>query len=187
MLQTVNADADRVTRLITELLDVSRIDAGRLEVKKQVVDLGRSITKVVEGRIAAGEPRERFVVQTEGELPEMWVDPDKFQQIVGNLVENALRHGEGIVTVTVGPAMVDGSEGAVVTVSDEGEGIPAEIRSRIFTKFWRGNRRGGSGLGLYIVKGLVEAHSGTVEVGSAPSGGAEFTLVLPAGTPAFAR
>jgi PAS domain S-box-containing protein len=186
MLQTVNADADRVTRLITELLDVSRIDAGRLEMRKQVVDLPAAIRKAVDGHLAAGEEASRFDLQVHGELPEMWVDPDKFQQVVGNLVENALRHGEGVVTVTVGPGTVEGAPGAVVTVSDEGEGIPETVVSRVFTRFWRGgDRRGGTGLGLYIVKGLVEAHGGTVSVGPGPAGGAEFRLVLPAGTPDF--
>ncbi len=183
MLQTVNADADRVTRLITELLDVSRIDAGRLEVKKQVVDLGASIAQVVEGRIAAGEPRERFVLVVEGELPEMWVDPDKFQQIVGNLVENALRHGAGRITVCLRPADVGGEAGAAVSVADEGTGIPDEVLTRIFVRFWRSDRRGGTGLGLYIVKGLVEAHGGHIEVANGDGGGAVFRFVLPAGTP----
>lgn len=182
MLQTVNADADRVTRLITELLDVSRIDAGRLEMRKQVVDLPAAVRKTVAGRIAAGEPEDRFDIQIRGELPEMWVDPDKFQQVVGNLVENALRHGEGTITVTVEPH----SGGAAVTVTDQGEGIPDAVASRVFTRFWRGgDRRGGTGLGLYIVKGLVEAHGGSVSVGRGPSGGASFRFVLPAGTPAF--
>ena len=182
MLQTVNADADRVTRLITELLDVSRIDAGRLEMRKQVVDLPKAVQKAVDGHIAAGEKPSRFDVQVLGELPEMWVDPDKFQQVVGNLVENALRHGEGTVTIEVGPEQ----DGAFVSVCDEGEGIPEAVASRVFTRFWRGgDRRGGTGLGLYIVKGLVEAHGGTVSVGRGPSGGAEFRFVLPAGTPAF--
>jgi signal transduction histidine kinase len=183
MLQTVNADADRVTRLITELLDVSRIDAGRLEVKKQVVDLALSIGKVFEGRVAAGEPPERFVLLAEGRLPEMWVDPDKFQQIVGNLVENALRHGAGTITVRLGPVEVDGGPGAAVTVADEGTGIPEAVLTRIFVRFWRGDRRGGTGLGLYIVKGLVEAHGGRIEVFNAEHGGAVFRFVLPAGTP----
>ena len=183
MLQTVNADADRVTRLITELLDVSRIDAGRLEVRKQVVDLGASMTKVVEGRIAAGEARERFVVQVEGDLPEMWVDPDKFQQIVANLVENALRHGDGTITLCLRPADVDGRPGAVVTVADEGTGIPDAVLNRIFVRFWRGDRQSGTGLGLYIVKGLVEAHGGRIEVANGERGGAVFRFVLPAGTP----
>ncbi len=183
MLQTVNADADRVTRLITELLDVSRIDAGRLEMRKQVVDLPAAVRRAIAGRVAAGDRASQFVLQELGPLPEMWVDPDKFQQIVGNLVENALRHGSGRVTVGLGPAQVAGGEGALVTVADEGEGIPDAVLSRIFMRFWRGDRRGGTGLGLYIVKGLVEAHGGRIEVGRAESGGAEFRFVLPVGTP----
>jgi signal transduction histidine kinase len=186
MLQTVNADADRVTRLITELLDVSRIDAGRLEMRKQVVDVPDSVRRVVDGHVAAGEEEGRFDLQFSGPLPEMWVDPDKLQQIVGNLVENALRHGEGTVTITVGPVDVDGVPGALVTVSDQGEGIPESVVPRVFARFWRGgDRRGGTGLGLYIVKGLVEAHGGSISVGAGADGGAEFRFVLPAGTPDF--
>ena len=183
MLQTVNADADRVTRLITDLLDVSRIDAGRIELRPQVVDLAASISRVIDGRIAAGEPPDRFVFEQQGELPEMWVDPDKFQQIVGNLVENALRHGNGTVTVRLAPADVAGGRGAQVTVADQGAGIPEAVLSRIFMRFWRGDRRAGTGLGLYIVKGLVEAHGGRIEAGHATGGGAEFRFVLPVGTP----
>jgi PAS domain S-box-containing protein len=183
MLQTVNADADRVTRLLTELLDVSRIDAGRLEMRKQVVDLPAAARKAVAGRVADGEPEDRFVVRVEGELPEVWADPDKVDQVVGNLVENALRHGEGTVTVTVAPYQ----DGVEVVVEDEGEGIPSETAARVFTRFWRGNRGRGTGLGLYIVKGLVEAHGGSVEVGRARSGGARFRFWLPAGTPPYAE
>ena len=178
MLETVNADADRVTRLLTELLDVSRIDAGRLEMRRQVVDLPRAVAKAVAGRVAGGEDEERFVVRVEGGLPEMWADPDKIDQVVGNLVENALRHGAGRVTLTVRPF----DDGAEVLVEDEGEGIPPETAARVFTRFWRGNRGRGTGLGLYIVKGLVEAHGGNVEVGRAVGGGALFRFVLPAGT-----
>ena len=182
MLETVNADADRVTRLLTELLDVSRIDAGRLEMRKQVVDLAKVIDKCIAGRVASGEPKDRFDVAVDDGLPELWLDPDKIEQVVGNLVENALRHGEGTVTIRVRAFEI----GAEVTVGDEGEGIPEETAARVFTRFWRGgNRRGGTGLGLYIVKGLVEAHSGTIEVGRSPSGGAQFRFVLPAGKAPF--
>jgi len=183
MLQTVNADADRVTRLLTELLDVSRIDSGRMEIRKQVVNLPGSVTKTVAGRVAGGEPEDRFVVTVTGELPEIWADPDKIDQIVANLVENALRHGAGTVTVTVSPF----EAGAEVIVEDEGEGIAPETAKRVFTRFWRGNRGRGTGLGLYIVKGLVEAHGGSVEVGRAASGGARFRFVLPAGTAPYAE
>ena len=182
MLTTVNADADRVTRLLSELLDVSRIDAGRLEMRKQVVDLRKVVDKCVAGRVASGEPADRFVVDVASDLPEMWLDPDKIEQVVGNLVENAIRHGDGTITIAV--RRYEG--GAEVTVGDEGEGIPEETASRVFTRFWRGgNRRGGTGLGLYIVKGLVEAHAGTIEVGRSPSGGAQFRFVLPAGKAPF--
>jgi hypothetical protein len=177
MLQTVNEDADRVTRLLTELLDVSRIDAGRLEMRPQVVDLPAAVHKAVAGRVAAGESEDRFVVRTAEPLPELWADPDKIDQILGNLVENALRHGDGTVTVSVGP--YDG--GVEVSVEDEGQGIAEDTAARVFTRFWRGNKARGTGLGLYIVKGLVEAHGGHVEVLRAPSGGARFRFVLPAG------
>ena len=185
MLETVNADADRVTRLLSELLDVSRIDAGRLEMRKQVVDVPEAVRKAFAGRVAAGEPEERFVLYLDGALPEMWVDPDKLDQIIGNLVENAVRHGDGTVHVTV-RAGTDPA-GAIVTVADEGEGIPEDQLGRVFAKFWRGGRRGGgTGLGLYIVKGLAEAHGGVVAAGrSATHGGAELTVVLPAGPPPY--
>ena len=182
MLEWINNDADRVTRLLAELLDVSRIDAGRLELRRQVVDLRTVTERAFAGRVAAGEPADRFVLAADGDLPEMWLDPDKIEQVVGNLIENALRHGAGTVRVGIGP---DGT-GAVLTVEDEGEGVPEEIAARIFSKFFRGKaRRGGTGLGLYIVKGLVEAHGGSVSVHRSPAGGAGFRVRLPAGTPTY--
>jgi signal transduction histidine kinase len=182
MLQTVNSDADRVTRLITELLDVSRIDAGRLELRKQVVDVPAAVRRLVDGRIASGDARERFETTMDADLPEMWLDPDKLDQVLANLVDNAIRHGGGTVTINVARA----DDGLALTVSDEGEGVATEIRNLVFRRFWRAGRRGGTGLGLYIVKGLVEAHGGEVAVGDSPSGGASFRVALPPGTPAFA-
>jgi PAS domain S-box-containing protein len=184
MLQTVNSDADRVTRLISELLDVSRIEAGRLELRKQVVDVIGIAQRDIDARVAAGEDPARLRLVATGELPEIWADPDKLAQIVGNLVENGLRHGAGTVTVSVEPSAAKGVD---VTVVDEGEGIGAEAINRVFTKFWRGGRRGGSGLGLYIAKGLVDAHGGSIEAGRAPQGGARLRFSLPAGTPSFIR
>jgi hypothetical protein len=183
MLETVNADADRVTRLITELLDVSRIESGRMEVHRQLVDLPDQVSKIIAGRVAAGEPLGRFRLECADRLPETWLDADKIDQILGNLVENAVRHGAGIVTVVVERARTDGGPAVAVSVRDQGEGIPPEVASRVFRQFWRGKRRGGTGLGLYIVKGLVEALGGEITVGQAPGGGAEFRFTLPAGAP----
>ncbi len=195
MLETVNADADRVTRLITELLDVSRIEAGRIEIHRQLVDIPHRAEKIVAGRVAAGDPPERFRVEVPSELPETWLDADKVDQILGNLVENAVRHGAGTVTIVVQPAGPPGpravsragaqATAVAVSVRDEGDGIPPELVPRIFRQFWRAKRRGGAGLGLYIVKGLVEAHGGSITVQSAPGGGAEFRFTMPAGLPDF--
>jgi PAS domain S-box-containing protein len=181
MLETVNADADRVTRLITELLDVSRIESGRLEVHRQLVDVPERARKLIAGRVAAGEPEDRFRLRVGDGMPETWLDADKLDQILGNLIENAVRHGAGTVTVVVEPAA--GGDAVAVSVQDEGEGIAPDLASRVFRQFWRGKRRGGTGLGLYIVKGLVEAHGGSITVGRAPGGGAEFRFTMPAGTP----
>jgi signal transduction histidine kinase len=200
MLETVNADADRVTRLITELLDVSRIESGRMEVHRQLVDVPDRARKIIAGRVAAGDAEDRFRLEVLGGLPETWLDADKIDQILGNLVENAVRHGAGIVTIVVEPAQLEGEDepgeepGAVaVSVRDQGEGIAPDVAPRVFRQFWRGKPRGGSrrgqhgggtGLGLYIVKGLVEAHGGTIGVRRAPGGGAEFRFIVPAGTAA---
>jgi len=186
MLQAVEADADRVTRLLSDLLDVSRIDAGRLTLRTQVVDLPAAVERVLAGRVASGERPDRFVLAVAGPLPETWLDPDRVAQVLGNLVENALRHGAGTVTVGVAGARTgEDAPAASVTVTDEGAGVRADVRHRIFSPFWRGGQAGGSGLGLYIVKGIVEAHGGTVEVDSAPSGGARFRVLLPAGHPPY--
>ncbi|WP_087930749.1 sensor histidine kinase [Streptomyces albireticuli] len=186
MLETVDADADRVTRLIAELLDISRIDSGRLEVRRQPVDVVAAVRRHIQAYTAAGHPEERFRVEVEDPLPDLWADPDKIDQVLGNLLENAVRHGAGTVTIAVSPALTKArTEGTAVTVSDEGPGIPEESMSRVFTRFWRGSKRGGTGLGLYIVKGIVEAHGGTITVERAVRGGAQFRFTLPVGAPAF--
>ncbi|MEU2720815.1 ATP-binding protein [Streptomyces smyrnaeus] len=188
MLETVNADANRVTRLIAELLDISRIDSGRLEVRRQRLDMAAVVQRHVEAHVAAGRPASRFKTEIADELPDLWADPDKVDQVLANLLENAVRHGEGTVTIEVQPTSSPrepGGTGTAVTVSDEGPGIPEESMSRVFTRFWRGSRRGGTGLGLYIVKGIVEAHGGAITVERAPAGGARFRFILPVGAPAF--
>jgi len=183
MLQTIEADADRVTRLITELLDISRIDAGRLQVRRQPVDVTAAIKRHIERFVATGHDRDRFVLEAAEELPETWADPDRLDQILANLMENAVRHGDGTVSLSVMPTADNGGEAIAVTVSDQGEGIAPENYSLVFTRFWHGSRRGGTGLGLYVVRGLVEAHGGHISVGTAPTGGAQFRFTLPSGAP----
>lgn len=183
MLTTVEADADRVTRLIAELLDISRIDAGRLEVRRQPVDVAAQLRGQVTRLVASGHDEARFTVEVATPLPEVWVDPDRLEQVLANLVENAVRHGDGDVRLTLAPDPE--GDGVVVTVEDAGDGIPEEHMGLVFTKFWRGSTRGGTGLGLYVVRGLVEAHDGRISVGRSPSGGARFRFTLPAAVPDY--
>ncbi|HSE07686.1 MAG TPA: PAS domain-containing sensor histidine kinase [Nocardioidaceae bacterium] len=178
MLATVNSDADRLSRLIAELLDVARIDTGRLSLYPRPVDFADSVDRVL-ASVRAGTGRE-IVLDAAPDLPQVFADPDKFVQVITNLLENAVRHGEGIVRITLEPLGEDDAfVGVRMHVDDEGSGISPEIRSRVFTKFWKDGKRGGSGLGMYIVHGLVTAHGGHVEIDDAPSGGARITVTWP--------
>jgi signal transduction histidine kinase len=176
MLTTVSSDSDRLSRLIAELLDVARIDTGRLQMYPRPSDITVLVGRVVDS-VSVSTSRPIGLEVPDG-IPDILVDPDKFTQVVTNLVENAVRHGEGEVRVVVG-----GHEDGTVSVgvSDQGEGIPTEMRRRVFTKFWTGGARGGSGLGLYIVNGLVRAHGGSVTIDDAPGGGARVTTMWPVG------
>ena len=188
MLETVEADADRVTRLVTELLDIGRIDSGRLQVHPVPVDLPAVVGRHVRALVAAGHDESRFIVRVEPGLGELWVDADKLDQILGNVLDNAVRHGAGTVTALIEPAAVPGygAPGTAVTITDEGLGVPDAVAGRVFTKFWRRGTRDGTGLGLYIVRGLVQAHGGSVVLGRSESGGAQFRFTLPAGVPNLA-
>lgn len=175
MLTTVSVDSDRLSRLIAELLDVARIDTGRLSIYTRPVDPVELTRRVVDSVSATTA---RPVCLDVGEVGEIEADPDKFTQVVTNLVENAVRHGDGEVRVSL-----ERSDAVVLlTVEDDGEGVPAEMRRRAFTKFWTHGRGGGSGLGLYIVHGLTTAHGGTVEIGDAASGGARIAVRWPGPT-----
>jgi signal transduction histidine kinase len=180
MLTTVSADSDRLSRLIAELLDVARIDTGRLQLYLRPSDAAVLVGRIVDS-VAAGTAR-TVRLNVDGELPEIGADPDKFIQVVTNLVENAVRHGDGTVLVSLAP-LAPGADfaGVAITVDDEGEGIAEELRRRVFTKFWKSGERGGSGLGMYLAHGLVRAHGGTVTIGDAPGGGARVVVSWPAG------
>ena len=178
MLETVNEDADRVTRLLGELLEVSRIDAGRVQLRRQMVDTAAILRKVVDR--AAMQAEDRVVdLHAQDGLPSLYADPDKVEQVLTNLVENALKYSDGAVRVSadVTPDQV------TFTVADEGPGIPEAHLTHVFVKFFRkpGERRTGTGLGLYISKGLVEAHGGRIWATSEEGQGAAFHFTLPQG------
>lgn len=179
MLETINHDADRVTRLLKELLAVSRIDAGRVQMHREMVD----VVAVVEGLVERVRHREEGIgrdlqVAVDGAPPRMFVDPDKIEQVFSNLIENALKYAPDS---QVRIHLVLETDQLHAVVADDGPGIPSDQARRIFEKFGRGRdqRRSGTGLGLYITRGLVQAHGGRVWCDEVDESGATFHVVLP--------
>ena len=177
MLEQVNHDADRVTRLISELLDISRLETGRLRLRRQLVDFPRLAATVVE-KVGLEYPELDATVEFPEGFPKVYADPDKVEQVLTNLVENACKYGsphglriEGLL----------GDECVSVAVSDRGGGIPADDLPKVFTKFFRRSegRPTGSGLGLWISRGLVESHGGDLTAESNVGSGTTFTFTLP--------
>ena len=158
MLETVNADADRVTRLITELLDVSRIESGRMEVHRQLVSIPERVEKIVAGRVAAGDAPDRYRVVSPRGLPETWLDADKVDQILGNLIENAVRHGAGTVTVVVEP--LEAAERPRRQAGAEGVAVSVATRATASRRNWcRGSSASSGGPSAAVVPGSASTSS----------------------------
>ncbi len=177
MLEQVMHDADRVHRLITELLDISRLETDRLVLRRQMVDLV-ALTKSVIDKVRFSYPDIDVGVSFADGFPEVYADPDKVEQVLTNLVENACKYASPRGMRIEGG--VSGDE-AWVAVSDRGEGIPPDDLPKVFTKFFRREqgRPTGSGLGLWISRGLVEAHGGELSASSVLGEGTTFRFTLP--------
>lgn len=179
MLRAINEDADRVTRLLTELLDISRIEAGKLTLHRRSVDIRELAEQSVEEFAERSE--HHVVTLAPGVGVVVHGDPDKMRQVLSNFVENALKYTrDGTITVTC--TSEDGW--GRVAVADQGEGIPARRIDGLFQKFTRHEVPGspsGTGLGLYICKGLVEAHGGEIGAHSQEGIGSTFWFRIPLG------
>lgn len=181
MLETVDSDADRLSRLITELLDAARIDAGRLTLKRGPVKLDEVVRRVLTN--VSGGATEPFEISIGDDLDLIWGDSDRITQVATNLIENAMRHGFGLREIVVQNTQFEGEGGASLQVHDNGPGIPEEMRQRVFSRFWRAGPGAGSGLGMYIVRGIVEEHGGKIEIRDAEGGGAQIRVWFPINEP----
>ncbi len=182
-LNSIAGHVDRMTRLVDDLLDVSRLKAGSLDIRPEDCDLVKICREIVHAKTAtAGDHRFELVAHAKSVMGQ-W-DSDRLHQIVDNLISNAIKYSpsKGVVTIDVGTDPATGD--AVLTVSDEGSGIAEEDRERVFSAFYRtreatDSQIAGLGLGLYICHEIVMAHGGTISVGKSANSGAAFTVRLP--------
>jgi len=181
-LETMEREVARLQRLIEDLFTLSRAEVGRLELRLEPTDAGAVVRRLVDttARLAWGQRRVEVLAEVAPDLPPACADAQRLEQIVGNLLGNAVRHTPpgGLVA-----AAVSAEPDAVrVEVRDTGEGIAPEELPRVFERFYRGqggDGRAGAGLGLALVKELAEAMGGSAEAASTPREGSRFTVRLP--------
>ena len=191
-LTRVRSNTQHLAGLINDLLDLAKIESGRIEVKSSRVSLSGLVHEVVEGlRPVAAEK----VIALEATIREpsilVWADRDKINQVLTNLIGNAIKFTpvHGRVTVS---ASRNGGESVQLSVSDTGAGVPPDEKEKIFAKFYRvaevnGENSKGTGLGLAIAKALVELHGGKIWVESEEGGGSTFYFTLPLSAPQNSR
>jgi two-component system, OmpR family, sensor histidine kinase KdpD len=177
-LATINTEVDRLTHLVHNLLDMSRIEAGALDPRLVETPVAEVVGPVVSRARAAS--RQRVDVDVPETLPPVLVDPVRLDQVLTNLLDNARGYAAG------GPVQVVARQAGAdveLRVIDHGPGIPTPERERIFDQFYRlkggGKRPEGTGMGLAICRGIVQAHGGSLRVETTPGGGATFVLSLP--------
>jgi K+-sensing histidine kinase KdpD len=176
LLGLVGTEAERLDRIVANLLSLSRIEAGTFQPDRQAVDLGELVTSSAERmeRVLEGLA---VTLDVAPDLPLVPADYSQVDQVVTNLLENAARHSTPGAPIQVTVAARETA--LVVTVADHGPGIPADRRDEVFEPFRSGGPGSGSGVGLAICRAIVEAHGGTISAGDAPGGGAAVRFSLP--------
>lgn len=183
LLTIIDRHADRLTLLIDDLLLLAKLDAGRVTLNVQTSALRLAVQEVVEDLVPRARAREMKIENTlpTGLLAQ--ADPERLRQVLSNLVDNAIKYGRPAGKITISGRMLD-EKRVEVCVQDDGPGIPADARARVFERFYRADKarsreQGGTGLGLAIVKHVVQAHGGEVRVESELGQGAAFFFTLP--------
>lgn len=183
-LTRIQANIERLTGMVGDLLDLSRIESGRIELRKQPHSADELINEIIEGLqpYAAGKSI-RLAVDASAPDPNITVDRDKFTQILTNLIGNAIKFTPQGGTILVKTSETGASNGLQICVADTGCGIPHEELPKVFEKFYRGSAQtggvAGAGLGLAIVKSLVELHGGQVWAESTEGRGSSFFFIIP--------
>jgi signal transduction histidine kinase len=180
-LQVIDEETDRLTELVTNLLDMSRIEAGSLHVDLQPTRL-EGLVRASADRLQTREPGRTLHLDLPERLPLVLADTRRIIQVLDNLLTNAVRYSPEDSPIALAARTEDGV--VEVTVRDQGLGIPADKREQVFEKFFRVDpsdtrRFAGTGLGLAICRGIVQTHGGTIGVESEEGQGSTFTVRLP--------
>jgi signal transduction histidine kinase len=182
-LEPVLEQTRLLNRLVEDLRTLSLADAGRLTLSLVAVDVGEWVRGVVTGfQAVAAERGVTLDLEVADDLPRKKIDPGRMSQVLGNVLDNALRHTSAGGRIAIHAAQRDSD--IMVTVTDTGPGVPQEHLAHLFERFWRGEpsrarRTGGSGLGLAIAQRIVEAHDGHIWAENAPTGGLRVGFSLP--------
>jgi len=182
-LQTIDHETNRLTRLINDLLDMSRIEGGGMKLDKRDYQIAEVLDSIGE-HLSSLTERHRLEVIVPPELPPVFVDETRIGQVLTNLVENAVKFSAEGTLITIEAQSAD--DRVNVIVSDEGVGIPIEFQGRLFDRFYQAEsivagKKSGTGLGLSICRGIIEAHDGKIWVASQPGEGSKFGFTLPVG------
>ena len=178
--QLVESAVERMNSLIDNLLDLATIEAGRLQLVVEAVEVLPTIEKALETLRPLAESRRLSLVTEADSGLWMWADANRFYQILSNLIGNAVKFTPPGGQITL--RAVAGGDSLTFTVEDTGPGIPAELIPKLFTRYGQTEQAGGrcgTGLGLFVVKGIVEAHAGEIVAHNSPSGGATVIFTLP--------
>ena len=178
LLKSVSDEAERLDRLVGNLLNMSRIEAGSLQIGDQAVDLAE-VAQLAVLRLGPRMSQVEVEVEIDDALPLVTGDPVLLDEVVSNLLENAARYAPSGTAVIVRLAR-DGNASVVLQVCDRGPGVADADVARVFEPFWHGVDSRSSGLGLAIARAVVDAHQGSIEVLRTPGGGATFEVRLPA-------
>jgi two-component system sensor histidine kinase KdpD len=176
--EAIEHEAQRLDRLVGNLLDLSRIESGSLRPEKGWYDLGALVGEVV-GRLKPITAQHVISVNTPGDLPPIALDYIEIDEVLSNLIENATKYTPPQTEISVSVKLLD--EEVLVEVADRGPGMPTEELHKVFDPFYRikGSKTSGTGLGLAVARGLVEAHGGRIWAENRPDGGAKFVFTLP--------
>jgi len=180
LLESIRDEAERLNRLVNNLLDVTRLESGSLQLRREWIPL-EELVGVALARLAKPLVDRKVTTRLPEDLPPVHVDGVLMEQVLINLLENATKH-----TPAGQPIDIEArheSRQVVVEVADRGPGLPKGAEQKIFDKFFGVGGGGGAGLGLTICRAIVEAHGGHIEGQNRPGGGAVFRFVLPAGEP----